>query len=52
MLLLGSGGWVIKIYHRRVRKSKLSRPAPRYRTATMRQASWRGRWLNPQAPED
>ncbi len=33
--MLGSGSWAIEIYHRRVQKSKLSCPAPRYRTATM-----------------
>ena len=45
--MLGSGGWAIEIYHRRVQKSKLSCPAPRYRTAAMHQTSWRGRWLGP-----
>ena len=46
--MLGSGSWAIEIYHRRVQKSKLFCPAPRYRTAAMRQADWRGRWLETQ----
>jgi hypothetical protein len=38
--MLTFDGWTIQMYHRHVRVSKLARPAPRYRTATIaRQAA-------------